>query len=56
MNITELTQFINEHPDNYSIQLKRHHKILYANIDTKYNFSTFGEKLYHYLKDNKWIY
>ena len=49
MNITELTQFINEHPDNYSIQLKRHHKILYANIDTKYNFSTFGEKLYHYL-------
>ena len=49
MTIDELLQFVKDRPDNFSIQLKRHHRLLFDEIDHKYVFSTFGEKLYHHI-------
>jgi hypothetical protein len=52
MNKEELIQFIEIHKDNYSIQLKRHHPLLYDKINKLYTFPKFGQKLYHYLNGN----
>ena len=49
MNKEEILNFIKEHADNFSIQMKRHYKELYNSINVTYNFPTFGEKLYHYV-------
>lgn len=49
MTKTELSKFIENNKENYSIQLKRLHKDLFEKIDKLYNFPSFGQKLYHYL-------
>lgn len=49
MDKAALKTFINKHPENYSIQLKRHYRELYNSIDKLYTFPKFGQKLYHYL-------
>lgn len=53
MNIDELKLFIETNKDNYGIQLKRHHRELFDEIDSKYAFDTFGQKLYHYIYGDK---
>jgi hypothetical protein len=50
MNIQEIKDFVNKNKDNYSIQLKRHNKDLYAEIDGKYSYNNFGQKLYHFIR------
>ena len=52
MNKEELQNFIESNKDNYSIQLKRHHKSLYDEIDGLYKFCKFGQKLYHFINGN----
>lgn len=49
MTNEELLHFIKDRSDNFSIQLKRHHRELFDAIDQRYNFSKFGEKLYHHI-------
>ena len=51
MTKTELLKFIENNKENYSIQLKRLHKDLFEKIDKLYNFTSFGQKVYHYLND-----
>ena len=49
MKTDDLVAFIKANPDNFSIQLKRHHRPLFDVIDAAYNFPKFGQKLYHYI-------
>jgi hypothetical protein len=49
MTIDELKQFIEDNRDNYAIQLKRHYLKMYDEINGKYEFNTFGQKLYHFI-------
>lgn len=49
MNKEELLQFARENKDNFSIQLKRHHREVYDKIDSMYDFPKFGEKLYSHI-------
>lgn len=49
MNIDDLKLFVKTNKDNYGIQLKRHYRELFDEIDFKYNFNTFGQKLYHFI-------
>lgn len=49
MTIDELKRFVGNNKDNYGIQLKRHHSQIYGEIDGKYEFDTFGQKLYHFI-------
>lgn len=53
MNKLELKKFIDNNRENYSIQLKRLHKSIFDDIDNLYDFSSFGQKLYHYLNDGE---
>jgi len=52
MTIEELKCFITKNKDNYAIQLKRHHRKLFDEINTSFAFNTFGEKLYHHIFGN----
>ena len=52
MTSEELLVYISGRPGNFSIQLKRLHRTLYAEIDGKYDFPTFGQKLYHHIYGN----
>lgn len=49
MTIDELKQFVEDNQDNYAIQLKRHYPQIYNEINGKYEFETFGQKLYHFI-------
>ena len=49
MTNTELLRFIESRPDNFSIQLKRHHREFFDEIDRLYSYPTFGEKLYRHI-------
>lgn len=49
MEIYELINFANAHPDNFSITLKRKHPGVYNLINKMYAFDTFAQKLYHYV-------
>ena len=41
MNKEEILNFIKEHADNFSIQMKRHYKELYNSINVTYNSMGF---------------
>lgn len=49
MTNDELLKFTESNPDNFSIQLKRHHREIFDRIDAQYSYPKFGEKLYHYI-------
>lgn len=53
MQKEELEIFIQNHPDNYAIQLKRTQRKFYDEICEKYSGDKFGEKLYKFVFKNE---
>jgi len=49
MNKEEIKQFCLNNKDNFAIQLKRHHKETFDEINKTFNFNRFSEKLYVYI-------
>jgi len=49
----ELIKFIDANKSNFTKQLKFHHKDFYDQINTRYQYPEFAQKLYHYIHGEK---
>jgi hypothetical protein len=52
MTKQELLAFITIHESNYTLELKKQHPTIFEEIDNKYTFDKFSQKMYHYINED----